>query len=50
MGRLAAFGTRNAVRFAAWRARREARALEHAPKSRDPVYRGFVQINLIRPK
>lgn len=49
---LAAFGTRRMVHFAQWRARREARAeLAHGPAgARDQVFRGLIQINLIRPR
>jgi hypothetical protein len=47
-GALAAFGTRRLVRFAAWRARRESRKTAVRPS--DQVFRGFVQINLIRPR
>jgi hypothetical protein len=35
------------VRFAHWRGRREAEAA--LARSGDNVFRGFVQINLIRP-
>lgn len=46
MGRLAAFGTRSAVRFAFWRAAREAR--REVRRQDEQVFRGFIQINLIR--
>lgn len=59
-GALAAFGTRRVVRFAQWRARREARAALEQGSSRlaarlaarpsDQLFRGFIQINLIRPR
>jgi len=48
MGRAAAFGARNAARLAFWRARRETRATDARPM--EPVFRGFIQINLIRPR
>jgi hypothetical protein len=48
VGRAAAFGARNAARLAFWRARREARATDARPM--EPVFRGFIQINLIRPR
>jgi hypothetical protein len=45
MGSLAAFGTRRMIDFAHWRARREVRA---QMRPSDQVFRGFIQINLIR--
>lgn len=45
LGSLAAFGARRMVRFAQWRARRAIRA---TAEPSDQVFRGFVQINLIR--
>ena len=46
-GRLAAFGTRNLVRIAHWRGRRDDAAQARNPQ--DQTFRGFVQINIIRP-
>jgi len=46
MTRVGAFGMRRALAFAEWRARREIQAELRRPRSQ--VYRGFVQINLIR--
>jgi hypothetical protein len=43
---MGAFGLRRAVAFAEWRARREIQAELRRPRSH--IYRGFVQINLIR--
>jgi hypothetical protein len=43
-----AFGARTAARFVVWRARREARAV--AGPTRPHLFRGFIQINLIRPR
>jgi hypothetical protein len=45
MGSLAAFGSRRMLDFARWRARREAR-VQMRPS--DQVFRGFIQINVIR--
>jgi hypothetical protein len=42
-------GARGLSRFLHWRARREAHALDRAPKPRDPAFRGFIQVNFIRP-
>lgn len=52
VGSLAAFGTRRMIHFAQWRARREARAqLARGPADApDQVFRGFIQINLIRSR
>jgi hypothetical protein len=36
-------------RFLHWRARREVRGLDRPPKPRDPAFRGFIQVNFIRP-
>ena len=51
MGSLAAFGVRRMVHFAQWRAlvqaRREARTAPARPS--EQVFRGFIQINMIRP-
>jgi hypothetical protein len=44
-GSLAAFGTRRMVRYAQWRARRDG----PPPRPSDQMFRGFVQINVIRP-
>jgi hypothetical protein len=46
---MAAFATRRAVRFVQWRARREVQT-ELARPCQPQVFRGFVQINLIRPR
>ena len=47
-GRLASAGVRGLVRFAHWRGRRDAaRDLKRAGA---PAIRGFIQINLIRPR
>jgi hypothetical protein len=46
-GRLAAFGTRRLIGFARWRGRRDVQAALSRPS--DQVFRGFIQINLIRP-
>jgi hypothetical protein len=46
-GRLAASGTRRLIGFARWRGRRDAKAALSRPN--DQVFRGFIQINLIRP-
>jgi len=45
LGSIAAFGARRMLDFGRWRARREARA-ELRPS--DQVFRGFIQINVIR--
>ncbi|MFL5295042.1 MAG: hypothetical protein ACJ798_01540 [Phenylobacterium sp.] len=47
-GRVAAFGVRNLLRFAHWRGRMEARALDAPPRRGDQLFRGFVQVNFIR--
>jgi hypothetical protein len=47
-GRVAAFATRRAVAFAQWRARREVQA--ELARPRDQVFRGVIQINLIRSR
>ena len=45
---MAAFGTRTLVRFAQWRGRKDAkRELRHGGGG-PPVFRGFIQINLVR--
>ncbi|WP_309089601.1 hypothetical protein [Phenylobacterium sp.] len=48
MARIGAFGMRRALAFAEWRARREIQAELRRPRSQ--VYRGFIQINLIRTR
>jgi hypothetical protein len=46
--KLAAAGVRGLVRFAHWRGRRDA---QKALRGRaDPAFRGFIQINLLRPR
>jgi hypothetical protein len=45
LGALAAFGARRVMGVARWRARREIRA---QMKPSGQVFRGFIQINLIR--
>jgi hypothetical protein len=47
LGALAAFGSRRMLGFARWRALREARA---QMRPSEQVFRGFIQINLIRLK
>jgi hypothetical protein len=51
---MAAFGTRNLVRFAQWRGRRSAerdlKAEARARPGASPVFRGFIQINLIKSR
>jgi hypothetical protein len=46
-GKLAAVGTCGLVRFAQWRGRRQAQASFTRPA--EQAFRGFIQINLIRP-
>jgi len=48
LGSIAAFGARRMIGYARWRARREAQALRARPS--DQQFRGFVQINVIRPR
>jgi hypothetical protein len=49
-GALAAFAARRLAGFAAWRARAAARRAGRSGRPSDQVFRGFVQINLIRPR
>jgi hypothetical protein len=46
-GKLAAVGARGLVRFAQWRGRKDAEAAMARPS--EQAFRGFIQINLIRP-